>query len=33
MLCSETMVGRDGNASVGLPVDQLMSLMKTYNRI
>ncbi len=33
MVCSETMVGRDGNVAVGLPVDEVLSLMKKYNRI
>lgn len=33
VVCNETMVGRDGNTSVGLPVDQLLELMKTYNRL
>jgi D-aminopeptidase len=33
MVCSHTMVGRDGNTSVALPVDQVMELMKRYNRL
>jgi D-aminopeptidase len=33
MVCSDTMVGRDGRTSVALPVEQMMALMKTYNRL
>ncbi len=30
MLCAGTMVGRDGNTAVGLPVDDLLALMHRY---
>jgi D-aminopeptidase len=33
MVCNQTMVGRDGNRSVSLPIDQLLSLMKKYGRM
>jgi L-aminopeptidase/D-esterase-like protein len=33
MVCNHTMVGRDGNASHALPLDQVMALMKKYGRI
>jgi L-aminopeptidase/D-esterase-like protein len=32
MVCNQTMVGRDGNTSHALPIDQLMALMKKYGR-
>ena len=32
MVCSQTMVGRDGNTSHALPLDQLMALVKKYGR-
>jgi D-aminopeptidase len=32
MVCSQTMVGRDGNTSHALPLDQLMDLMTKYGR-
>jgi L-aminopeptidase/D-esterase-like protein len=32
MVCNKTMVGRDGNTSHALPLDQVMELMKKYNR-
>ena len=32
MVCSQTMVGRDGNTSHALPLDQLMALMTKYGR-
>ena len=32
MVCNQTMVGRDGNTSVALPVDQVLALMKTFGR-
>ena len=33
MLMADTMVGRDGNTAVALPVDQLLALMKQYGRL
>jgi L-aminopeptidase/D-esterase-like protein len=33
MVCNKTMVGRDGNTSVALPLDQVMALMKKYGRV
>jgi D-aminopeptidase len=33
MVCNQAMVGRDGNTSVALPVDDMLALMKTYNRL
>ena len=33
MICNETMVGRDGNTSVALPVEQALLLMKQYGRL
>ena len=33
MVCSQTMVGRDGNTSHALPLDQVMALMKKYGRV
>lgn len=33
MLCADTMVGRDGNRAVALPVDRLLALMTRYGRI
>jgi D-aminopeptidase len=33
MICNETMVGRDGNTSVALPVEQVLLLMKQYGRL
>jgi D-aminopeptidase len=33
MLCAETMVGRDGNRAVALPVDRLLALMTRYGRV
>jgi L-aminopeptidase/D-esterase-like protein len=33
MICNQTMVGRDGNTSHALPLDQVMALMKKYNRV
>jgi L-aminopeptidase/D-esterase-like protein len=32
MVCNQTMVGRDGNTSHALPLDQVMDLMKKYGR-
>ncbi len=32
MVCSQTMVGRDGKTSYALPLDQLMALMKKFGR-
>lgn len=32
MIANETMVGRDGNTSIGLPHDRLMEIMKTAGR-
>jgi D-aminopeptidase len=33
MICNQTMVGRDGNTSVALPVQQMLDLMKKYARL
>ena len=33
MLCADTMVGRDGNTAVALPVDDLLALMRRYGRM
>ena len=33
MVANETMTGRDGNRSIALPLDQVMELMKRYNRL
>ena len=33
MVCNQTMVGRDGNTSVALPIEQMMALMEKYNRL
>lgn len=33
ILCSGTMVGRDGNRSIGLPVEALLHLMQQYGRL
>ncbi len=33
MIANETMSGRDGNRSIALPHDQLMTLMQRYNRL
>lgn len=33
MLCSETMVGRDGNTAIALPQDELLALMRQYGRM
>ncbi len=33
MVCNQTMVGRDGNTSHALPLDQVMALMKKYGRL
>jgi L-aminopeptidase/D-esterase-like protein len=33
MLCAETMVGRDGNTAVALPVEELIALMQRYGRM
>lgn len=32
MICNETMVGRNGNISIALPVEQMMAIMKRYGR-
>jgi D-aminopeptidase len=32
MVCNKTMVGRDGNTSYALPLEQVMMLMKRYGR-
>ena len=33
MVCNQTMVGRDGNTSHALPLDQVMALLKKYGRL
>ena len=33
MLAAETMVGRDGNRAVALPVAELIDLMRRYGRM
>jgi D-aminopeptidase len=33
MVCNQTMMGRDGNTSYALPLDQVMALMKKYGRV
>jgi D-aminopeptidase len=33
MVCNQTMVGRDGNTSYALPIDQVLALMKKYGRV
>jgi L-aminopeptidase/D-esterase-like protein len=33
MLCAETMVGRDGNTAMALPVEELIALMQRYGRM
>jgi L-aminopeptidase/D-esterase-like protein len=33
MVCNQTMIGRDGNTSHALPLDQVMALMKKYGRV
>ena len=33
MVCNQTMVGRDGNTSHALPLDQVMALMKKFGRL
>ena len=33
MLCAETMVGRDGNTAMALPVKELIALMQRYGRM
>ena len=33
MLMADTMVGRDGNTAISLPVDELVMLMKRYGRM
>jgi D-aminopeptidase len=33
MVCNHTMAGRDGNTAVALPVEEMMQLMKSYNRL
>ncbi len=33
MICNETMVGRGGNTSIALPVEQMMAIMTRYGRM
>ena len=33
MICNETMVGRDGNTAIALPVDQMLQLMRKHGRM
>jgi L-aminopeptidase/D-esterase-like protein len=33
MLMADTMVGRDGNTAIALPVDELLALMRRYGRL
>ena len=33
MLAGETMVGRDGNRAIGLPVDEVLDVMRRYGRL
>ncbi len=33
MICNETMIGRDGNTAIALPVGEMLQLMKTHNRM
>jgi D-aminopeptidase len=33
MICNDTMVGRDGNTSIALPVEQMLEVMKRYGRM
>jgi D-aminopeptidase len=33
MLAADTMVGRDGNRSIALPHDRLLSVMRQYGRL
>ena len=33
MICNETMVGRDGNSAIALPIDQMLQLMRKHGRI
>ena len=33
MICSKTMVGRDGNRSIALPHEDLLALMRKYGRL
>lgn len=33
MLCAETMVGRDGNRAIALPVDDMLALLKRHGRM
>lgn len=32
MICNETMVGRNGNTSIALPLEQMLDIMKRYGR-
>jgi D-aminopeptidase len=32
MICNETMVGRGGNISIALPIEQMLDVMRSYNR-
>ena len=32
MICNETMVGRNGNTSIALPLEQMLDVMKRYGR-
>jgi D-aminopeptidase len=33
IICNETMVGRDGNMAIALPVDQMMAIMRRVGRV
>jgi D-aminopeptidase len=33
MLCADTMTGRDGRTAIGLPHDELLSVMRRYGRM
>jgi D-aminopeptidase len=33
MICNDTMVGRNGNTSIALPVDNMLDVMRKYNRL
>lgn len=33
MLCNDTMIGRDGRASIALPHDHLLDIMRRYGHL
>ncbi len=33
MICNDTMVGRNGNISIALPLDQMMDVLRKYQRV